>query len=156
MNKALIELLNRAENALCEYQVSNTGDYSSTTKECRDSVRAEIIAFLLATPATIPDAGGGVLLGADNRTAMVSPDAYSVILEREKIIREGALQASAMVVPDGAVLVGRAELSLVRNAMALDAEQGRPVRGEMLIELDASISRFDAMLAASPALGGGQ
>jgi len=65
-------------------------------------------------------------------------------------------QPRAMVVPDGAVLVGRAELSLVRNAMALDAEQGRPVRGEMLIELDRSISRFDAMLSAAPAPGDSQ
>jgi hypothetical protein len=49
--------------------------------------------------APIPDAEEGVLLGADDRTATVSPEAYSIILEREKIIREGALRASAMAVP---------------------------------------------------------
>ena len=103
MNKALIELLNRAENALCEHQVSNTGDYSSTTKEYRDSVRAEIVAFLLATPPLFLMLGEEV----DDWLAETHDGGSTMVIslvQHNRIV--SALQADhiegvrAMVVPD--------------------------------------------------------
>ena len=58
------------------------------------------------------------------------------------------LRAELAAIKARGVLVGRAELSLVRNALDLDAEHGRPVRGEMLTDLDASIERLDKLWAA--------
>ena len=55
---------------------------------------------------------------------------------------------AAPALPKDAIMVGRSELALVRNALALDCEQGRPIRGEMLAELDASIDRLDKLYAA--------
>lgn len=59
-----------------------------------------------------------------------------------------AVKAQWAAMPKSAIMVGRAELALVRSALALDCEQGRPVRGEMLAELDASIARLDKSYAA--------
>lgn len=49
--------------------------------------------------------------------------------------------------PHSAVLVGRADLSLVMNALQRDAEKGLTVRGEMLEMLRNSIARFDQFVA---------
>lgn len=56
------------------------------------------------------------------------------------------------VMPDGYVIVGRAEISMVISVLNRDAEDGRPVRKEMADELIHSMER--AMLAAAPKLGG--
>lgn len=135
-------------------------------KRTPNDISQELAALLiamraLATPAHIPDAGEGVevvgyltpyALEVDRQMDDDKP--LMTVAQHTRIV--SALQASAMVMPKGAVLVGRSELSLVRNALELDCEQGRPVRGEMLIELDKSIQRFDDMLAASPAPGDSQ
>ena len=49
--------------------------------------------------------------------------------------------------PHGATLVGRAELSLVMNALQRDAEKGLTVRGEMLEMLLSGIARLDQFVA---------
>lgn len=49
--------------------------------------------------------------------------------------------------PHGAILVGRAELSLVMNALQRDAEKGLTVRGEILEMLQNGIARLDQFVA---------
>ena len=55
---------------------------------------------------------------------------------------------AAKMVPDGCVIVGRAEISMVINALNRDAEDGRLVRKEMADELIHSMER--AMIAVAP------
>lgn len=58
--------------------------------------------------------------------------------------------AEAQALLSKGVLVGRAELSLVRSALKRDAEErGMLGRGEMLVELDRSVERFDTFLSAT-------
>ena len=47
-----------------------------------------------------------------------------------------------LLVPKGAVLIGRAELSMILNALSLDEVEGRPVRGEMVKMAQDSIERL--------------
>lgn len=174
MNKALIELLNRAENALCEHQVSNTGDYSSTTKEYRDSVRAEIVAFLLATPAPIPDAeevvepwtsiDSGDLDSAERfiktqhgNAAFFYKDAQTLANISLHCIREvravRALQASAMVEPDGSVCVPVEVLRLYEFMAASFTPFFTSQHEQIAISLRKAKA---AMIAASTAPGDSQ
>ena len=47
-----------------------------------------------------------------------------------------------LLVPKGAVLIGRAELSMILNALSQDETEGRPVRGEMVKVARDSIERL--------------
>ena len=70
----------------------------------------------------------------------------------EEAVRAKHFPDAAKMVPDWCVIVGRAEISVVINALNRDAEDGKPVRKEMADELIHSMER--AMLASAPKLGG--
>ena len=126
----------RAELSMGEY----TDDELANAVFMHDHRSFDIAATMRGEPGSIV-----LLTAAKERIRWLSRS-----LDKALALLNATHVQQVSAVPKGAILVGLSELALVRNALLLDCEQGRPVRGEMLAMLDSSIEKLD-MLAAAPA-----